>query len=53
MDRVAIQQVFLQLSVDNPQHEAILSNLGTGGFYPASIDDFSVLKQTMTKLSVL
>jgi phosphonate transport system substrate-binding protein len=53
MDREKIQQAFLQLSVENPQHEAILSNLGAGGFYPASNRDSSILKQVMDSLGML
>ena len=51
--REEIQQAFLRLSLDDPQHEAILSHLSSSGFYPASIDDFSNLKQTMASLGVL
>jgi phosphonate transport system substrate-binding protein len=53
VDRERIQRAFLQLSVDNPQHEVILSNLSATGFYPASIADFSMLQQVMTSLGVL
>jgi len=48
-----IQQAFLQLSVDNPQHKAILANLGAAGFYPASILDSSMLQQVMIDLGML
>lgn len=47
VDRERIQQAFLHLSIDNPQHEAILSNLHAASFYPASIEDFSTLKKIM------
>ena len=53
VDREKLQQAFLALSVDNPQHELILSNLSATGFYPASIADFSGLQQIMTKLGEL
>jgi len=53
VDRERIQQAFLQLSVDNPQQKVILSNLGAAGFYPASIADFSILKEVMASLGVL
>ena len=52
-NREQIEQAFLQLSADNPQHAAILSNLSTIGFFPASIKDFSMLKQVMASLGVL
>jgi len=52
-NRERIQRAFLRLTLDNPQHEAILSNLGASGFYPASSEDFSTLKQTMASLGVL
>ena len=51
--REKIQQAFLQLAGDDPQHNAILSNLGSSGFYPASVEDFRSLKQIMTKQGVL
>jgi phosphonate transport system substrate-binding protein len=51
--RERIQQAFLQLSIDNPQETAILSGMGAAGFYPASIDDFSMLTQVMAKPGVL
>jgi phosphonate transport system substrate-binding protein len=51
--RESIQQAFLQLSLDNPQHEAVLSNLGAAAFYPAGISDFSALQQVMDSLEVL
>ena len=51
--RERIQQAFLQLSTDNPQETAILSRMGTAGFYPASINDFSMLRQVMAKPGVL
>jgi phosphonate transport system substrate-binding protein len=53
LDREKIQQAFLQLSVDNPQHKVILANLGAAGFYPASIRDSSTLKQVMVDLGML
>ena len=53
VDRERIQRAFLQLSVDNPQHEVILSNLSATGFYPASITDFSKLQQIMISLGAL
>jgi phosphonate transport system substrate-binding protein len=53
VDRERIQQAFLKLSNDNPQHQALLSNLSAASFYPASIEDFSMLKQVMTRLGVL
>jgi phosphonate transport system substrate-binding protein len=51
--RETIQQAFLQLSADNPPHEAVLSKLGAGAFYPASNNDFSALQQVMDSLEVL
>jgi phosphonate transport system substrate-binding protein len=51
--REKIQQAFLQLAEDDPQHGAILSNLGSSGFYPASVENFRSLKQIMTKQGVL
>ena len=51
--REKLQQAFLSLSVDNPQHELILTNMSATGFYPASIADFSRLQQIMTKLGEL
>jgi len=53
VDREKLQRAFLQLSVDNPQHEVILSNLSATGFYPASITDFSKLQQIMISLGAL
>lgn len=53
VDREKMQQAFLQLSVENPQHEAILSNLGTAGFYPAGNEDSSLLKEVMDSLGML
>jgi len=53
VDREKIQQAFLQLSVDNPRHKAILTHLGAAGFYPASIGDSSMLKQVMDGLGML
>jgi phosphonate transport system substrate-binding protein len=53
VDSERIQQAFLKLSIDNPQHETILSNMSASGFYPASIEDFSMLKQVMTSFGVL
>jgi len=53
VDSERIQQAFLKLSIDNPQHETILSNMSAAGFYPASIEDFSMLKQVMTGFGVL
>jgi phosphonate transport system substrate-binding protein len=43
-DRAKIRQAFLNLSVDNPSHATILANLDTGGFLPASEQDFIDLK---------
>ena len=51
--RERIQQAFLKLSADNPEEAAILSRMGTVGFYPASIEDFSLLTQVMDRLDVL
>ena len=53
VDRENILRAFLQLSTDNPQHEAILSKTGAASFYPASIEDFSMLKEIMTRRGVL
>ena len=53
VNRDRIQQAFLQLGLDNPQHDTILSNLGASGFYPASVKDFADLRQTMAGLGVL
>ena len=52
-NRQRIQQAFLRLTVDNRQQEAILSNLSAYGFYPASIEDFSILKQAMASEGIL
>lgn len=43
-DREKIRQAFLRLSVDNTSHAPILENLDTGGFFPASEQDFLDLK---------
>ena len=51
--REKIQQAFLQLSTDNPHETAILSRMGTAGFYPASVNDFSMLRQIMARGGVL
>ena len=51
--RESIQQAFMRLSTDNPAHEAVLSRLGAGAFYPASASDFSALQQVMDSLEVL
>ena len=48
--RRAIQQAFLKLSVDDPQHRKLLSNLGASGFYPASPKDFLVLSRIIATL---
>lgn len=48
--RQEIQRAFLKLSVDNPQHAILLSNLGANGFYPASTKDFSVLTRVLASL---
>ena len=53
VDRENIMRAFLQLSTDDPQHAAILSNAGAASFYPASIEDFSMLKEVMTRRGVL
>ena len=53
VDRERIQQAFLKLSVDNSRHETILSNMSTAGFYPASVGDFSILKQVIASLGEL
>jgi len=53
VDSEKIQQAFLKLSIGNPKHESILSNISASGFYPASIEDFSMLKQVMTSFGVL
>ena len=52
IDRERIRHAFLQLSFDNPRHEAILTRIGAASFYPASIEDFSTLKQVMTTQGV-
>ncbi len=51
--RGRIQQAFLKLSADNPPERAILSGMGTAGFYPASIKDYSMLAQVMGRPGVL
>ena len=51
--RERIRQAFLKLSADNPQETAILSRMGTAGFYPASIKNFSMLAQVMDRPGVL
>ena len=51
--REIIQQAFLKLSTDNPQETAILSRIGSAGFYPASIKDFTMLTQVMAMPGVL
>ncbi len=51
--RDRIQQAFLRLTQDDPQHEFILSRLGAESFYPASSDDFAMLKQVMESLGML
>jgi phosphonate transport system substrate-binding protein len=48
--RHEIQRAFLKLSVDDPQHGILLSNLGANGFYPASTKDFSVLTRVLASL---
>jgi phosphonate transport system substrate-binding protein len=48
--RQEIQRAFLKLSIDDPQHEPLLSNLGANGFYPASTKNFSVLTRVLTSL---
>jgi phosphonate transport system substrate-binding protein len=53
VDRERIRHAFLQLSFDNPRHEAILSRIGAASFYPASVEDFSTLKHMMTRQGVL
>jgi len=50
--RQSIQQAFLKLSVSNPQHEAILLNLGATVFYPAAEKDFVLLKQILVSSGV-
>lgn len=52
-DREKIQQAFLKLSVDNAGHKNILSNVGAGSFYPASMTDFVELQEVMAKLGML
>lgn len=51
--RQSIQQAFLKLSVDDPQHKAILARLGADAFYPASTKDFSVLKKVVAGSDVM
>jgi phosphonate transport system substrate-binding protein len=51
--RERIQQAFLQLTAENPQEAAILSRMGTAGFYPVSTKDFSMLVQTINSLDKL
>ncbi len=51
--RDRIQQAFLRLTQDDPRHEFILSRLGAESFYPASSDDFAMLKQVMESLGML
>ena len=51
--RERIQHAFLKLSIDDPQHKAVLSKLGADAFYPASTNDFSVLKQVMANIDVM
>lgn len=53
VDRERIQQAFLRLSPDNPQHDAILSSMGAASFYPASTKDFTMLEQSMTGQGLL
>jgi phosphonate transport system substrate-binding protein len=48
--RQEIRRAFLKLSVDDPQQEMLLSDLGANGFYPASAKDFSVLTQVLASL---
>ena len=52
-DREKIQQAFLKLSVDNAGHKNILSNVGAGSFYPASMRDFAELHEVMAGLGML
>lgn len=47
---LAIQQAFLKLSIEDPEHRAVLSNLGASGFYPASTKDFSLLSQVLANM---
>jgi len=51
-ERERIQQAFLRLSLDDPQHAVILSNLGAESFYPASSSEFSTLKRVMVSLEM-
>ncbi len=48
--RRKIQQAFLKLSVDDPLHETLLSNLGANGFFPASTKNFTVLTRVLANL---
>ena len=48
--RREIQRAFLKLSVDDPQHQILLSNLGSNGFYPASTKNFAVLTRVLASL---
>ncbi len=52
-DRELIQQAFLRLALEDSQQEIILSRLGAESFYPASSDDFAMLKQVMNGLGML
>ena len=49
-DRAKIRQAFLNLSIDNPSHTTILANLDTGGFLPASEQDFYDLKSIVNDI---
>lgn len=48
--RLQIRDAFLALSTTSPAHAAVLSDLGAGGYLPASADDFSEMREVVRLL---
>lgn len=51
--RIRIQDAFLALSKDVPQHAEILQQLGAGNYLPANTADFASLKEISYQLGML
>jgi phosphonate transport system substrate-binding protein len=51
--RRRLRDAFLSLDPGNEHHAKVLSGMGTGGFLPASDEDFALLERTMLELAEL
>ena len=48
--QIAVRDAFLSLSGENPEHKKILDQWNARKFYPASIEDFLIIRKIVKKL---